>query len=127
MDEGGGGNERVGDIFRNVLNATWQLAFIRERGVFHFKQWFLRPGRIGRRGPGCTGRWKDEEMKAKQKGRTFEITSAVSAKLEHLCNPVLAKKSSINLVPMLYPLAISSDSSSLSKRVGWLTSFLAVY
>lgn len=35
---------------------------------------------------------------------TFEITSAVSAKVEHLCNPVLARKSSINLVPILYPL-----------------------
>lgn len=29
VDEGGGGNERVGDMFRNVLNATWQLAIVR--------------------------------------------------------------------------------------------------
>lgn len=27
--EGGGGNERVGDMFRNVLNATWDLAVVR--------------------------------------------------------------------------------------------------
>jgi hypothetical protein len=40
-------------------------------------------------------------------GDTFEITSAVSAKVEHLCNPVLARKSSINLVPILYPLLVS--------------------
>lgn len=34
VDEGGGGNERVGDIFRNVLNATWVLAVI--LGKDHF-------------------------------------------------------------------------------------------
>lgn len=28
VDEGGGGNERVGDIFKKVLNATWQLAVV---------------------------------------------------------------------------------------------------
>jgi len=29
VDEGGGGNESVGDMFRNVLNATWELAIVR--------------------------------------------------------------------------------------------------
>ena len=38
-------------------------------------------------------------------GRTFEITSAVSAKLEQRCNPVRARKSSINRIPILYPLS----------------------
>lgn len=51
-------------------------------------------------------------------GPTFEMTSAVSAKVEHRCNPVLARKSSINLVPMLYPLPRTSASASpaLAKR-----------
>ena len=40
--------------------------------------------------------------------RTFDTTSAVSANDEHLCNPVRAKKSSINRVPILYPLVIST-------------------
>jgi hypothetical protein len=46
-------------------------------------------------------------MNREKRTHTFEITSAVSAKVEHLCNPVLARKSSINLVPILYPLFIS--------------------
>jgi hypothetical protein len=55
----------------------------------------------GNRGETGEGREQQESRD------TFEITSAVSAKVEHLCNPVLARKSSINLVPILYPLFIS--------------------
>lgn len=55
---------------------------------------------------GIAGRMEEKwtEEQGTKRRHTFEMTSAVSAKVEHLCNPVLAKKSSINLVPILYPL-----------------------
>jgi hypothetical protein len=51
VEEGGGGNESVGEMFRKVLNATWALALVVEKGL-SLQQWFSVR----------SGGWDQEEM-----------------------------------------------------------------
>lgn len=47
---------------------------------------------------------------------TFDMTSAVSLKSLHLPTFDLARKSSINLTPILYPLEIKHNHKSMNRH-----------
>ena len=97
----GVGKETEGAMFRKILNATCGAALVQlippvsaqpERRAFLFDTM------------GGGGR--------KKVGDTLEMTSAVSANVWHRWKPVRARKSSINRVPMLYPLCHAAPVSS---------------
>lgn len=80
-----GGKEREGVMLRKVLNATYIIKSISPL-------------------PSLSAPGVRAQMTIESSSLTLDTTSAVSANVEHRCNPVRARKSSIRRVPILYPL-----------------------